>query len=402
MKNKKFILLVSCSVWIASILSNCQSGSQKTDTVRLDTIPLTKIWESAIPHQSIPKGLTSISAESCGTCHQEIYEEWKLSTHAAAFIDPQFLAEWKKDDVYVCLNCHTPLQNQQEFVVIGLIGGDHRTPVKARNPNFDTKLQLEGINCASCHVRNGKIIGLTSISLAPHISLENPKHLSEQLCVNCHNAVEELYPDLVCTFETGDEWAKGPAFAQGKNCISCHMPIVERELVKGFGKRKNRRHYFPGSGIPKFADQKSVGLAGLEFTSEISKETIRPGDIANFKLNVENKYAGHNVPTGDPERFINVRFSVENKDSVIVEKQFRIGEEWEWYPKAAKISDNNLSPGEVRTFNFEYEIPDISDFVLGIEVTKHRMNEENAMFDSLFDYPLSIKIFEEKHRLKIE
>jgi len=402
-KSRNFVLLLCIAIWLGSILSNCQSGSLKNDiVVKADTLPLTRVWEKAIPNQSIPEGLVSLSAKSCGICHQEIYDEWKLSTHALAYIDPQFLAEWKKDDIYVCLNCHIPLQNQQEFIVTGLINGDHREPVKFRNPDFDPKLQLEGITCASCHVREGSVIGLNVNSPAPHKTVENPVHLSEQLCLSCHNAVEELYPTLVCTFETGDEWEQGPAYAQGKNCISCHMPTIDREIVKGFGKRKSRSHYFPGSGIPKFFDKKSIGLSGLEFTPVIVKKAYRPGDIATFKLNVENKYAGHKVPTGDPERFILVTFSIEEKDSVIAEKQFRIGEEWEWYPKAVKISDNNLLPGELRTFEFEFKIPDKGEMVLEIEVSKHRMNEENARFDSLSDYPISKKIFEKRHLLRIE
>ena len=50
-----------------------------------------------IPFQKIPDGLTSLTAESCGQCHREIYEEWKSSIHARAFEDPYFQAYWKKD-----------------------------------------------------------------------------------------------------------------------------------------------------------------------------------------------------------------------------------------------------------------------------------------------------------------
>ena len=77
--------------------------------------PLTEPWEQAIPSQPVPAGLASLSATECGQCHQDIYQEWKRSIHAQAFADPQFQAEWAKDgQVFVCQNCHTPLQNQQE------------------------------------------------------------------------------------------------------------------------------------------------------------------------------------------------------------------------------------------------------------------------------------------------
>ena len=41
------------------------------------------------------------------------------STHAAAFRDPRFQAEWSKDGVSLCANCHAPLLNQQPFDVKG-------------------------------------------------------------------------------------------------------------------------------------------------------------------------------------------------------------------------------------------------------------------------------------------
>ncbi|MEK6786984.1 MAG: multiheme c-type cytochrome, partial [Nitrospirota bacterium] len=67
-------------------------------------------YAHAIPFQKIPDGLASLKAESCGQCHREIYEEWKTSIHAHAYEDPFFQAYWKKDkNIWVCLNCHTPL-----------------------------------------------------------------------------------------------------------------------------------------------------------------------------------------------------------------------------------------------------------------------------------------------------
>jgi hypothetical protein len=54
-------------------------------------------YAHAIPFQQIPEGLTSLKAESCGQCHEEIYEEWKSSIHARAYEDPFFQAYWKKD-----------------------------------------------------------------------------------------------------------------------------------------------------------------------------------------------------------------------------------------------------------------------------------------------------------------
>ena len=118
-------------------------------------------WEKVIPNQEVPEGLESLSASECGDCHEEIYREWQASNHAIAWQDMQFQAEWAKDDsLWVCLNCHTPLQNQQEFIILGKQDGDYFKPVKQANPHFDPKLKEESITCAVCHVRDGAVIGL--------------------------------------------------------------------------------------------------------------------------------------------------------------------------------------------------------------------------------------------------
>src|SRR5437879_12814067 len=77
-------------------------------------------WENPLPYQQTPKGLKSIRAEDCGSCHVEIYKEWKSSTHAHALSDLQFQAEMTKSPKtsWLCLNCHTPLVNRSETVAV--------------------------------------------------------------------------------------------------------------------------------------------------------------------------------------------------------------------------------------------------------------------------------------------
>ena len=81
-------------------------------------------YAHAIPYQKIPEGLASLKAESCGQCHREIYEEWKTSIHAHAYEDSFFQAYWKKDkNIWVCLNCHTLLENQQLTLIKDILCG---------------------------------------------------------------------------------------------------------------------------------------------------------------------------------------------------------------------------------------------------------------------------------------
>lgn len=374
------------------------------NTTKENIQPLTKSWEKAIPHQEIPEGLNSLSAKECGSCHQKHYEEWKFSTHSHAWKDPQFQAELKKESSpFMCINCHIPLQNQQEFIIEGLVDGDIYKPVKTKNPLFDKELQQEGVNCASCHVRDNVIIGPTGTKKAPHKTVKDLHFLTESLCISCHNATAVITPTLACSFETGDEWEDGP-YSGNKNCISCHMEQVEREIVPGFGKRESHYHYFAGSGIPKFDSLETKALNGLGIYPSNFKKSYSKGDSIIFKLKIKNEFAGHKLPTGDPERFYLITYSLKNSlDSVIYKSEERIGEHWEWYPIVKKISDNNLLPNEERFFNFSYLINKRGLYKLSVEVTKHRMNQEAADFNKLSDkYPLYISIFKEEHSIKVK
>lgn len=384
-------------VFLAAIIFTCNQ-------IKQDIQPLTKSWEKVVPHQEIPEGLTAMNAAYCGTCHRDHYEEWKLSTHAHAWTDLQFQAEIKKESSpFMCINCHIPLQNQQEYIVTGLVDGDIYQPVKEVNPNFDYELQQEGITCASCHVRNGAIIGTIGSDKAPHKVVKDPTFLSEKLCISCHNASAELTTTLVCTFETGDEWKSGPYFGE-KNCISCHMEPVEREIFPGLGKRMSHRHFFAGSGIPKFDTVTTKMLNGLVFYPNLSKKRFELSDTIQYQLKVKNELAGHRVPTGDPERFFLISYVLKNETGdTLTTKVDRIGEKWEWYPEAKKLGDNNLNPNEERLFDFSYLPKSEGSLTLSVVVTKHRLDEKSAAYNQLTDtYPLFVTIFEEEYTMNVK
>lgn len=368
-----------------------------------DIQPLSKSWEFAIPHQEIPEGLTAMNAAYCATCHRDHYEEWKLSTHAHAWTDLQFQAEIKKESSpFMCINCHIPLQNQQEYIVTGLIDGDIYQPVKEENPHFDYELQQEGITCASCHVRDGAIIGSIGSDKAPHKVIKDPDFLSEKLCISCHNASAELTTTLVCTFETGDEWKAGPYFEK-ENCIGCHMEEVERPLVAGYEPRISHRHFFAGSGIPKFDTVVTKMLTGYAYYPQAPQKRYQLTDSITYQLNIKNEYAGHRVPTGDPERYFLINFALINEvGDTLAAQTGRIGEKWEWYPVAKKISDNNLYPNEERPFKFRYQPTKKEKLRLDVKVTKHRLDQKSADYNKLgSNYPLFIDVYEESYPIEV-
>ena len=365
--------------------------------------PFTEKWESSVPHQEVPEGLNSLSSEECGACHQAHYAEWKLSTHANAWTDQQFQAELKKESSpYFCINCHIPLQNQQEFIVSGLTDGDIYKPVRKKNPKWDKNLQQEGINCATCHVRHNAVIGPTGTNKAPHKTIKDPKFLSESLCISCHNANATITAELVCSFETCDEWKAGP-YADSENCISCHMKETKRAVVPGYEERKSHYHFFPGSGIPKHDTLKTTMLNGLEFYPGVIKKEYKSGEDLKFAFKVKNEHAGHKVPTGNPDRFILVTFKMLNeKGELLQEKIERIGEVWKWYPVAKKISDNNLYPLEEREYNFTQKGLKKGSYRVVMEVTKHRMDEKTASYNKLTkEYPLKISIYKKEFLFRV-
>jgi hypothetical protein len=208
---------------------------------------------------------------------------------------------------------------------------------------------------------------------------------------------------LACTFETGDEWKAGP-YADEKNCISCHMPEVQREVVPGFGERKSHYHTFAGSGIPKFDSVETNILNGLAFYPEEVKSSYSLADSIYYSFRVKNEFAGHKVPTGDPERFILVQFHLRDEQNKLIAADTNyIGEHWEWYPKAKKISDNNMLPKEERAYKFAALAPQNGRFTLKVTVTKHRMNDATAEYNKLgANYPLFITIFEKEMELLVE
>src|SRR5690625_7948283 len=76
-------------------------------------------YERPRDYSKIPAGLTDLRAETCGQCHQQIYQEWSISTHARAWTDDiQFMVELEKnsgegtqespDVSWTWVNCHFP------------------------------------------------------------------------------------------------------------------------------------------------------------------------------------------------------------------------------------------------------------------------------------------------------
>lgn len=316
-------------------------------------------YAHAIPYQKVPAGIDSLKAESCGVCHKDIYEEWKTSIHAKAYEDPFFQAYWKKDkNIWVCLNCHTPLENQQPTLIKDIPRGRVEKAAAEPNPHYDAAYQKEGITCAACHVRDGVIYGPYDDSAAPHPTGFDPNFRTAKICYRCHNVVSgpaQFYNVGPCGTYTEYE---GKYFMQERGfiCQNCHMPEVERPVARGGPIRQGRRHLWRGGHDPEMI-KKAVAVR-----VQAEPASPKPGDRVTFTATVINAGAGHKIPTGDPDRHFTVEFLVQEKNGHVIDQQSDTMGRWIlWQPVILEVYDNRLLPLASRAYTFSARLPEQSN-----------------------------------------
>lgn len=212
------------------------------------------------------------SAEDCGSCHHEQYKEWKESLHAAAFVNPRFVAATNDRAFTDCMGCHVP-----------------QTVYTEAAPAPRAYHQREGVTCSACHMKEGKLTGPVARTglVAPHETGENdPLYRKSDLCGKCHEG-------------TLREWTAS-ALPEKKHCQECHMGEVTRKMtaskdfisgiIVSFEKEvKQRRHGFSIEET-KALDPPPVDVAPVEIR--------RAGNGYDVTVRVENKIP-HTIPTGD-------------------------------------------------------------------------------------------------------
>lgn len=312
-------------------------------------------YARAIPHQPVPSGIDSLKAESCGACHREIYEEWKTSIHAKAYEDPFFQAYWKKDkNIWVCLNCHSPLENQQPQLIKAIPRGRVEKAVIEPNPHYDPEYQKESVTCAACHVRDGIILGPFEDSAAPHPTKFDPTFRTAQVCYRCHNVVSgpaQFYNVGPCG--TYAEY-EGKYFMQERGfiCQSCHMPEVDRPVAEGGPIRRGRRHMWRGGHDPDMIKR----AVAIQVAADPASP--KPGEEVTITLTLINAGAGHKIPTGDPDRHFTVEFQVEDRARrVVAQERHTMGRWIMWQPAIVELYDNRLLPLASREYRFRYRLP---------------------------------------------
>lgn len=324
---------------------------------------------------------------TCGACHGAVLEEWRQTTHAAAAVDPQYVAELAKPTSprWLCLNCHVPTSPQRPDLVT--LDTRFATPDSILhlqdhpNPAHDPTRAGEGIGCPTCHVRRdedgaGVVVAPAASGRAPHRVREDRAALDGG-CVTCHSPGEEVVitPQFFCWFHTAEELASGPQ--AGAACVDCHMPIIGRPVATDAPPRLTRRHQWAGGGVPKeYAGFTTLEARGWEPGFEVELGVVTGG----VEVGLVNR-AGHALPTADPERHLRVEVRFEDAAGTLLTRELRrVGQRWDWGDAATgrparRLADERVPPGG--SLRWTVTTPPGAERVT-VEVAHVRLTVENA------------------------
>lgn len=312
----------------------------------------------------IPSGLNSLSAKECGGCHVEIYEEWLESMHAKAWTDPYYQVDFKFDGTQqICLNCHIPLENQQENRVLGFGDSEKFDPILEANPNFDPQLRQEGVTCAVCHVKEGIIFGPFETVNAPHpVGVDPEITKGFKACKKCH-VVQGNRWDAFFKYPPCGTVAEIKEKGREVDCPKCHMPGITRPVSEGLNPRLGRQHLFRGGHHPEMVKK------------EIKESMIK------FQFTLTNIGADHYLPTGTPDRHLSLEFKImDNEGNILKKKIHLMKRNFIWRPLIIELADTRLPAKESKDLFFEFNVDNNPlPVVLEATVRYHLLEEKRCL-----------------------
>ncbi|MFB6264898.1 MAG: hypothetical protein ABEL76_14945, partial [Bradymonadaceae bacterium] len=132
-----------------------------------------------------------------------------------------------------------------------------------------------------------------------------------------------------------------------------------------------------GSGA-ELTVQPEAELQKLQISEHGRLETssCSKGPCRTVVVRATNSRAGHLLPTGDPERHIDIHAVVRGPEgSVLTAAEQRIASRYEWWPEIEKKYDNRLAPGE--SIDVPLRIPiDHGPVWIDVVASKYRMYPE--------------------------
>ncbi|NOY52663.1 MAG: hypothetical protein GXP58_03475 [Deltaproteobacteria bacterium] len=309
----------------------------------LSIFVVTKAFERPIPAGKLPTGLVSLSARECGKCHREIFEEWSGSIHARAWTDPYFQADTRFDgSQQICMNCHIPLENQQENRVLGFRDRDKLDPILRPNPDFDPELQKEGVTCAVCHVTDGVILGPRESGDAPHPVRKDPRFTDgSSVCRRCHLVSGRRWDTFYRLPPCGTFREIKEAGSRKAGCTGCHMPEEKEE-------NGHAHHLWRGGHDPAMIRQ--------ALTVMVEENPSPRRNRKKYTLTLTNTGTDHFLPTGTPDRHLSVTFTLtDGRKDVLKEKTFMLKRHIMWRPFIADLWDTRLPKGKPRDYTFAFQ-----------------------------------------------
>ncbi len=317
-------------------------------------------WQRPIPLQgSAPASFTareaSLNPEACGSCHPQQHADWKESLHSKAMgpgplgqiID---LAQSDPGEAILCMSCHAPLSEQIPVITKTADGNDR---AHTKNPHFDPNLQLQGITCAACHVRQHQRFGPprakeSSATKYPsgmpnHGGIQRTDYFEKaEFCKGCHQFDPEnsLLLNGKPLQDTYREWKDSIWGEGGTSCQECHMP--------------QRRHLWKGIHDTEWVKD------GIRVEAQVRKALSQPGETVMLGVEITNAAVGHKFPTYiTPKVFVRAAL-LDSREKILpgTEQQKMIGWDARFEGGGWKeYLDTRIPPGEKSKETFRWTLP---------------------------------------------
>ncbi len=271
-----------------------------------------------------------IASDRCADCHAQQHADWSASRHRSAWTNDVFQTGYLVEQKDFCVYCHAPLAEQTAEILA------NRDWYTAQHPRLNAPLPdklpephaAEGVSCATCHWRDGRLVGPGNGTGAAHPVASDPSLRESAFCADCHEFYMPEGHGGVISFtdvpmqHTFTEWQDWSAqTGEERTCQSCHMP--------------DGRHVFRGAHDVTF------------LRSSVSVDVWRADGAVVFCL--ESVDVGHHLPTGDLFRHL----TLEVRDADGWHTIHRIGRLFALIldPETGDISkqlsaDTSLRPGE--------------------------------------------------------
>nr|AYM54141.1 DnaJ-class molecular chaperone [Chondromyces catenulatus] len=247
------------------------------------------------PYRMRLEAAVSLNA-SCIACHDEQAREWRGSHHQQSNIHAAYRSAFAVEPSAFCRGCHAP-----------------ESDPRVEPPRAVSEL---GVACVTCHVtEEGTVLAAASPDraalAAPHPVRRSIDFAQAGGCENCH---EFRFPgvrgDDDGAFMQTTVREHGRSKLRGKACAECHMPLVEGR----------RSHRFSNVRDPEFLRE------SLRARAELTDEQ-------GVRITLHQPAPGHDFPTGDLFRRIEVGCELKSRDGKVLRREVRyLGRRFEVVP----------------------------------------------------------------------